>query len=120
MSLDEYQQKAYTTCLKESDNHSYMKDGLTEETGELNGVFAKALRKGQIIYLTNGNVKFTGTDEERAQFKEKVLKELGDVLWMVAGLATSFGWSLESVAYANLMKLADRKNKNTITEHTDH
>lgn len=42
---------------------------------------------------------------------EKVTKELGDVLWYVAELATIFDISLEEIARENIKKLLDRYPK---------
>jgi NTP pyrophosphatase (non-canonical NTP hydrolase) len=39
---------------------------------------------------------------------EKLKKELGDVLWYIAGVATAAGITLEEVATANIAKLLAR------------
>jgi NTP pyrophosphatase (non-canonical NTP hydrolase) len=40
--------------------------------------------------------------------EERMKSELGDVLWYVAEVCSSFGWSLGDVAYENLLKLKRR------------
>jgi NTP pyrophosphatase (non-canonical NTP hydrolase) len=39
---------------------------------------------------------------------EKLIRELGDVLWYVSALSTSFGYKLEDVAKINVEKLIRR------------
>jgi NTP pyrophosphatase (non-canonical NTP hydrolase) len=46
--------------------------------------------------------------QERALDKEKLVEELGDVLWCVAATATASGLSLEEIAASNTQKLARR------------
>ena len=41
-------------------------------------------------------------------------KELGDVLWYVAQIATELGTDLETVARVNIMKLGDRKERGVL------
>lgn len=117
MELNEYQEKAMTTCLPTSNNHLYMLGGLTEEVGELNGKIAKAIRKGWVKFNDNKLIVLSTCPSE---FSEDILKELGDVMWMTAGLAKVFGLDLNSVCQANLNKLANRKKEGTIISHTDH
>jgi NTP pyrophosphatase (non-canonical NTP hydrolase) len=40
--------------------------------------------------------------------KEKVKKEIGDVLWYAAALSTRMGFTLEEVFAANITKLCER------------
>jgi len=125
MEINEYQEKAMSTRLPSSDNFCYMMFGLVEEIGELAGKFSKGIRKGVCSvgldgelceqldqeYVTANDVYFLdGEDEQR----EAIKKELGDVMWMVAGLADEFGWSLEEVCIENLHKLADRARRGKI------
>ncbi len=46
--------------------------------------------------------------------KEKIADELGDVLWYVSNLATELGLNLESIAGANLTKLAKREQEGNL------
>lgn len=47
--------------------------------------------------------------------RQKALhKELGDVLWYVARIADDLGMSLNSIAQANLNKLASRQDRGTL------
>lgn len=113
------------TCLSSSDNFAYMFFGLVEEVGELAGKVSKGIRKGICSIgvdselasqlepddvLANDLYFLDDADATRAAMK----KELGDVLWMVAGLCGELGWSLEEVCRENLEKLAGRKERGVI------
>jgi NTP pyrophosphatase (non-canonical NTP hydrolase) len=50
------------------------------------------------------------SDERR----EAIAKELGDVLWYVAQLATELGLNLDDVAAANLEKLLSRQERGVL------
>lgn len=50
------------------------------------------------------------SDEKR----EAVKKELGDILWYVAQLATEFGLTLSDVAQANIEKLESRQTRGVL------
>ena len=47
MELNDYQNKAMSTCMDSSRNMSYMAMGLTSEVGEFMGKIAKAIRTEQ-------------------------------------------------------------------------
>lgn len=101
MLLNEYQERAYETALDTAKNPAYMIVNLTSEAGEVAGKFAKWIRDGSL-------------DEEG------MYKEVGDVLWQVAGLCTVMGWNLSEVASANLEKLAQRQLNNTLMGQGDN
>lgn len=100
MQLNEYQELAFKTALETAKNPAYMVSNLTSEAGEVAGKYAKWIRDGIL-------------DEEGMQ------KEVGDVLWQIAGLSTVMGWSLADLASKNLQKLAQRQINNTITGSGD-
>lgn len=79
--------------------------GLAEESGEVAGKFAKIIRdkKGVISF-----------DDEIA-----IVKELGDVAWMLAECCTVLGVHLEDVLINNIQKLTDRRNRNTLSGSGD-
>lgn len=101
MLIEEYQKKAFETALETAKNPAYMVANLTSEAGEVAGKYAKWIRDGAL-------------DEEGIQ------KEMGDVFWQLAGLATVMGWSLADIASKNLQKLANRSLNNTITGSGDN
>ena len=96
MRMNDYQNKAMGTLLESANNAPYMLLNLSSEVGELHSLFAKYQRDG-------GDLDWN-----------LVKKELGDVLWQVAGCAHVFGYKLEDIAQQNLDKLAARKIKNTL------
>ena len=114
LTLNEYQQKAMTTCMDSSNNPLYMLFMLGEEVGELQGKFSKAIRKGNIKFDNNKLECVNRKVEFIDEFEDLVKKELGDILWGVAGLCHVKGWTLEDVAQTNLDKLAARKAIGTI------
>lgn len=120
MELKDYQAKAMETCVSKSANTAYMLTGLTAEVGEINDKVAKWIRKGY-ARLDNNYLVFNTSDiKERNAYTMELVKELGDVLWFVAGLATRLGVSLEDVAAINLEKLASRKKRGVIVGEGDN
>lgn len=101
INFEEYQKKAWDTALETAKNPAYMVSNLASEAGEVAGKYAKWVRDGVL-------------DEEGLQ------KEMGDVLWQVAGLATVMGWSLSDLASKNLQKLADRQARLAISGSGDN
>lgn len=93
IDLDGYQQAAARTLnldLPHREQLSLGALGLAGEGGEVVELIKKAL--------------FHGTELPREQLK----KELGDVLWYLAAIATTNGLSLSEVAAANIKKLQVR------------
>jgi len=99
MKLNDYQNRANETAIyPEGLNYPIL--GLAGEAGELCNKYKKILRdKGGEAALLDIN---------------EMEKELGDVLWYVAQIATELGVSLETVARVNIMKLGDRKNRGVL------
>ena len=96
LGLDDYQRYAART-LTRSDHPDVQKSqlailglGLGGEAGEVQELLKKHLGHGHELD------------------REKLVKELGDVLWYVAGVATSQGLSLEDIAEQNIAKLLKR------------
>lgn len=122
MELNEYQEKAMTTCMPSSNNFSYMFLNLVGEVGEFASKVAKSIRKGRAEiggdeYCKNqlSHIEFPTCIEELEELK----KEAGDVLWQLSGLCSVMGWKLEDVAQMNLDKLSARKAIGTIDGNGD-
>lgn len=114
MELNEYQQKAMTTCMDSCDNFAYMMLNLVGELGEFASKVAKQIRKENITLERNNlHVTLKGYDAGHEIISE-LRKEAGDMLWQLAGLIGVMGWDLEDVAAENLEKLAARKKAGTI------
>ena len=113
MELNEYQNRAMETCLPNAQNPLYMLMELAEECGELQGKFSKAIRHGDIRFDGNLLASHMSSDDF-ADWYVSVVKEIGDILWGVAGIARVMDLSLESVANENLKKLASRKQRSVI------
>lgn len=98
INFKEYQAQA-GYFRKPTADITYAVFGLCEEAGEVAGKFAKQRRDGTSLVDLKADVK----------------KELGDVLWMVAAVATDIGVPLEDIASANIEKLASRLSRGTIS-----
>lgn len=123
MELNQYQEKAMTTCMPSSENFSYMFLNLVGEVGEFASKVAKEIRKENMcigVNSTKRNEHYWFTHDGDSYAKEEELKkEAGDVLWQLSGLCSVMGWSLEDVAQMNLDKLAARKKAGTIVGSGD-
>ena len=106
-----------STCMPSCDNFGYMFLNLVGEVGELASKVAKGIRKEEVLLFDN-DLRYTrGIDEDIAKIKH--IQEIGDCLWMISGLAKSYGYTLEEVAQKNLQKLAARKQAGTISGDGD-
>ena len=121
MTLNEYQEKAMSTCMETSANPLYMLFMLGEEIGELQGKFSKAIRKGWISFYEN-KIKvnrLTVGEDEFNEWLDLVKKEIGDCLWGIAGITNVMNWTLEDAGQTNLDKLSARKAVGTIDGNGD-
>ena len=103
MDLNEYQEKAKKTDLhtKVGENElDYYLLGLASETGDVLG-------RMKYVYRDYGG-KISAIE------KEKIKKELGDLLWYLSAICDRFDFSLEDVAELNLKKLSNRMQNNTL------
>lgn len=101
--MDNYQKQAMAFRTATADE-AYALLNLAAEAGEVLGKVAKHLRDGG--------------DEET--LRQDIKKELGDVMWMVAAVATDFGFTLSEICTHNLEKLNSRKERNVITGSGDN
>ena len=115
MQLNEYQQKAMSTCMDSCDNHAYMLTGLVGEVGELFGKIAKGIRKEKTEFIDNRLVD--GFSESEIH---DIKSELGDCAWFVAGIAKTRGRTPEDVCHENPDKLASRKLRGFLSGNGDN
>ncbi len=119
--LNDYQQRAMSTCMPSCDNFAYMFLNFVGEVGEVASKIAKSIRKGEMEILNNELSALNFYDGETSAKADDALKaELGDCLWQLAGLAHVCGWTLQEVAEQNLAKLASRKERNMIDGNGDN
>ena len=93
-----------TKVYPDSAKYIYAALGLTSESGEVAGKIKKFVR---------------GDYEDISQIREKVIDELGDVLWYITALAIELDTSLDEIQKFNSEKLLRRLEKNTIKGEGD-
>lgn len=120
LTLNEYQEKAMTTCLPTSKNWSYMFLNLVGEVGEFASKVAKHIRKEKAYIDANYLSTERGDKYISNEEIQDLEKEAGDILWQLSGLCSVMGWSLEDVAQQNLDKLASRQQRNVIEGNGDN
>ena len=106
MLMDAYQRSARKTVVYPKEQTIiYPALGLAGETGEVCEKIKKYLRGD-----------YTLSDEEKI---DELEKEIGDVLWYLANLASDLHLSLEIIAAKNLKKLSDRQDRNVLKGEGD-
>lgn len=102
MQLSRYQQCSRDTAVypNAGTNLLYPTLGLCGEAGEVAEKIKKMIRDDDGLL----------TEERRAALS----KELGDVLWYLAQIATEAELDLDAVAGANLEKLSSRQRRNVL------
>lgn len=97
MKPDLYVSLAMETSNKKLNQQEKMSNaclGMAGETGEVCDVIKKHLYQGHQINTND------------------LIKELGDVMWYIALMCNTFGFSLEQIMEANIEKLKRRYNGN--------
>ena len=120
MTLNDYQERAMVTCLPSCKNDVYAINGLTAEVGEINDKVAKWVRKGICRIETNHIVFNTSSEEEVAEYRKELAKEVGDCLWFLSLLSKTLGYTLGEVGEMNIDKLKDRAMRNVIIGEGDN
>lgn len=108
MTFEEYQKESRKTAQYPDigKNFIYQTLGLAGEAGEVAEKIKKVIRdEGGIV------------SEDK---KDDIKKELGDVLWYLAQIASELGLSLDDVARTNIEKLFSRKDRNVISGSGDN
>lgn len=108
MDLNQYQDLALDTAVypNRGSNFAYPALGLAGEAGEVADKLKKVIRDNEGVL----------TDSVR----DAVAKELGDVLWYVAVLASELDYNLNEVAAINVAKLSSRKERGVLTGSGDN
>jgi NTP pyrophosphatase (non-canonical NTP hydrolase) len=103
-----YQEKACDTAIfPKHQAMEYLTLGLTGEAGEIANKVKKFIRDG-------------ATPDEYAAKKIEIAYEIGDVLWYCAVLASELEMNLGHIMENNLQKLANRKNRGTLSGSGDN
>lgn len=107
MRLSEYQKGATDTAVYPEQGAvgglMYAALGLAGEAGEIANKVKKVFRDGE-----------ADSPDKHAARLEELRKELGDVLWYVAAVATELGCDMDAVARGNLQKLQSRKARGVL------
>lgn len=108
MDFDEYQTIAYSTAIYPKADGlplAYPALGLVGEAGEVAEKVKKLARdhKGILSY----------------EYRDEIIRELGDVLWYISAIANDMGVPLSTVVEANIRKLADRRRRSTLQGEGD-
>lgn len=102
MNFDEYQAKARSTAIYPVQYQIiYPALGISGETGEVAELVKKWIRDERSHNMS---------DERR----EKIILELGDILWYMANLCSDLDVSLADVARKNQEKLESRRIRNVL------
>ena len=96
MTLKQYQDRARVTAIyPKAQSIIYPALGLAGEAGEV----AEKVKK----WIRDGNLD-----------RDAIAKELGDVMWYIAAMATDLDLDLDRIADMNIQKLADREMRGKI------
>lgn len=108
MEFSDYQKKSHQTAVYPviGQGFVYPALGLAGESGEVVEKVKKIFRDQQGIV----------NDEQR----QAIAKELGDVLWYLAQLATEFELDLNLIAEDNLIKLLSRQQRGQLQGSGDN
>lgn len=101
LTMEQYQKQAERTAIYKSEHAIiYPALGLAAEAGEVANKVKKIMRDG----------KFD---------RQAIADEVGDCLWYIAALCRDLNVDMADLAYKNLEKLMDRKNRGVLSGNGD-
>lgn len=108
MNFSEYQKKSRKTAKypNAGKNYIYPTLGIASEAGEVANIIKKIMRDKEGV-INN-------------ETKEILSKELGDVLWYIAQIATELELSLNDIAKGNIKKLYSRMKRGKLSGSGDN
>lgn len=96
LTFNDYQDSQYYIHEPYLDAVTYNVLGIAGECGELVEEFKKAIRE-------------TGPESLTVQHQDKMIDEMGDILWYISKLAYEMDMTLEAIAQRNIDKLKYRQ-----------
>jgi len=119
LNFSEYQQEARKTAIYPKEySIIYPALGLNGEAGEVAEKIKKLIRDGAIEELQDESFR-ENNPNICATVIDMVTKEMGDVLWYLAALASDLGVDLADVAAENIAKLSSRQQRNKLSGSGD-
>ena len=116
-NTQKYQRQAHGFAVYGTAYH-YPFLGLAGEAGEVCELLAKFERKNHYAPLLGYALQYAEKQGQDVsldkEFVARLESELGDVIWMVAEIATCFGLTLDGIMEHNIKKLSERKQTGTI------
>lgn len=108
MDFNSYQKRTRKNAIYPDKDNNFVYPALriAGEAGEVSEKVKKILRDN------GGRVSKRG--------KEEIAKELGDILWYIAQLATELDLSLNEIARLNIKKTESRKKRNKLKGSGDN
>ena len=116
----EYDEFIGTTDLSNHDIQYYL-DGMSEEHGELIGIF-KRVRRGDYGEEAKRDIEFENIKyviDNYPKISNDLVKEIGDRHWYTLRLLQKIGVTWEEVMAINQDKLTKRKEQSKIMGHGD-
>ena len=119
MKMNEYQRRARITAIYPKESKViYPALGLAGEAGEVCEKIKKIMR-GDLAKEIKSNKQnlskwFDNAGKLQRESNARIGKELGDVLWYVANLASDLGLTLDEIATQNIDKLRDRERRDVL------
>lgn len=105
MTANEYQKLAMTT----------LNPALSQKDVLINGVMGLCGESGEVIDLVKKHLH-----QGHPMDREKLIKELGDVCWYIAEIATALDVPLENVLAQNIDKLRARYPEGFSAQRSQH
>ena len=116
-NTQKYQRQAHGFAVYGTAYH-YPFLGLAGEAGEVCELLAKFERKNHYAPLLGYALQYAEKQGQDVsldkEFVARLESELGDVIWMVAEIATCFGLTLDGIMEHNIKKLSERRKTGTI------